>query len=422
MVVYYLKPKPSHYLFMQVRDPVRTLARSLPSPLAHPTFRQFSGHLRAAWGLILPLCTACWLAGCNWFIPEPGIGKAVAWPELEGWRHDRHAESWPALLRSCEQLGDREDWAQLCQAASTMPGPGDEEAREFYEKWFTAHVVYATGGKTSGLITGYYEPELKGRRQADARYRYPIYGRPDDLLIVDLAGLYPELKGKRLRGRLVGNKVVPYFSRAELHADPVAMAGNELVWVDDLVGLFFLHIQGSGRVRLRDGSILRVGYADQNGHPYRSIGRELIDMGELEREEVDMFSIREWLQNNPSEVDTLFERNPSYVFFTIRNEAEGGPTGSLNVALSPQRSIAVDRNVIPLGSPVWLDTILPESELPYRRLVLAQDTGGAIKGHVRADLFWGHGEHAERMAGLMKQSGRLYVLQPNTQTVVARGE
>ena len=242
------------------------------------------------------------------------------------------------------------------------------------------------------------------------RYTQP----PEDLLTVELSGLYPELKGKRIRGRLSGNKIVPYHSRESLQSSPEVLRGQELVWVDDPVALFFLHVQGSGRVVLRDGSVLGVSYADQNGHPYRSIGRELINMGELNKDDVNLFSIREWLHNNPSRANTLFGRNPSYVFFSVRPATDEGPNGSLNVPLVAERTIAVDPGIIPLGSPVWLDTTLPGSGESYRRLVLAQDTGGAIKGHVRADLFWGQGQRAEHMAGLMKQDGRLHVLRPRT--------
>ncbi len=344
--------------------------------------------------------------------PGPGIGNAVEWSQLEGWQMDRHAESWTSLLRGCSKLKDRPEWAAACHTADGMPSPTDEEAREFYEQWFTAHGVYAENGNRTGLITGYYEPLLFGSLEQTEQFRYPIYQRPEDLLSVELSGLYPELKGKRVRGRLSGNKIIPYHSRESLESSPKVLQGQELVWVDDPVALFFLHVQGSGRIVLRDGSVLGVGYADQNGHPYRSIGRELIAMGELNKDDVNLFSIRKWLDNNPTRINNLFERNPSYVFFTERPAPEEGPYGSLNVPLVAERTIAVDPGVIPLGSPVWLDTTLPGSGENYRRLVLAQDTGGAIKGHVRADVFWGQGQKAERMAGLMKQDGQLYVLRP----------
>ena len=365
--------------------------------------------------LIILLYSAVLLVSCALITPDPGIGKPVKWSDLKGWQSDRHAETWIPLLRSCDKLHDQPEWKALCQAAENFDSPTDQQAQLFYEEWFTPHPVYAIGGTRKGLITGYYEPLLFGSLEETERFKFPIYQRPQDLLTIDVSDVYPELKGKRVRGRLDGTTVVPYYNRATLDNNPELLNGHELVWVDDPLALFFLHVQGSGRVQLPDGTILGVGYADQNGHPYKSIGRELIDMGELEQEDVNLFSIRQWLRDNPGRVKTLFERNPSYVFFTTRSTPEDGPYGSLNVPLVAERAVAVDRSVIPLGLPVWLETTMPGSEEPYRRLVLAQDTGGAIKGHVRADLFWGQGPHAERMAGLMKEEGRLFVLKPNAQ-------
>ncbi len=355
------------------------------------------------------------VAGCVWFAPPPpGIGKPVSWSDLPGWQRDRLGESWPALLRSCSRINDSEPrWQRLCAAAETMSGVDDTQARNFYEKWFVPHRVHGAKGSREGLITGYYEPLLFGSRVRSDRFRFPLYGRPADLLTVDLGELYPELRGKRVRGRLQGARVVPYYSRAQIDSQPGVLSGTELLWVDDPVALFFLQVQGSGRVRLTDGSLVGVGYADQNGHPYRSIGRELIEMGELQRDEVSLFTIRDWLKRNPARAAALLNRNPSYVFFTLREDPGDGAIGSLNVPLTPERSVAVDRSVIPLGFPVWLDTTYPDgSGDRYQRLVLAQDTGGAITGPVRVDVFYGSGDRAERLAGAMKQSGRLYVLLP----------
>jgi membrane-bound lytic murein transglycosylase A len=359
------------------------------------------------------MIAAVGLNGCAWLAP-PGISGAVSWRTLPAWDQDRHAESWPALLRSCEKLARQDrSWEQVCAAAHGLSDPSDAQAREFFEEWFTPHKVRGAGWRNRGLITGYYEPLLQGRFTPSEQFRFPVYARPKDLLIVDLSELFPELKDKRVRGKLIGNKVVPYYNRQQIDTQQGLLEGQELLWVDDPVALFFLHIQGSGRMELADGRIVAVGYADQNGHPYRSIGRELIAMGELASEDVNMFSIRDWLRDHPHRAEALFHRNPSYVFFALRPAQQEGPVGSLNVPLTAQRSLAVDRNVIPLGVPVWLDTTRPGTNSePYRRLVLAQDTGGAIKGAVRADLFWGRGVTAERMAGLMKQPGRIFVLLP----------
>lgn len=361
--------------------------------------------------IVFLTCCSLLLWGCA-TPPEPGVGDAVRWSQLNGWQEDRQAESWVALLRSCSKLREQANWAALCRAADELHEPVDLQVRSFYEKWFVPHEINGADGEQSGLITGYYEPLLSGSPLQSERFRYPIYKRPDNLITVELSEIYPDLKGKRLRGRLVGNKIVPYYSRSSLDKDPGLLDGHELVWVDDPIALFFLHVQGSGRVQLPDDTIIGVGYADQNGHPYQSIGRELITMGELEKDDVNLFSIREWLRNNPERIDSLLGRNPSYVFFTERHVPGEGPYGSLNVPLVAERSVAVDPSVVSLGVPIWLETTLPDSGDAYHRLMLAQDTGGAIKGPIRADVFWGLGIRAERMAGLMKQPGKLFVLLP----------
>lgn len=349
--------------------------------------------------------------------PEPGIAQAISWSQLPGWLDDRPAQAWPALLNSCQKMPARDmRWQALCEDAALFPDPDDATARAFFETRFTPHAVNPNGGAADGLITGYYEPLLHGSRVKTQRFRYPLYRRPGDLVTVDLGELYPEFRGKRYRGRLSGNRVVPYYSRAELNGSESGkkppLAGQELLWVDDPVALFFLEIQGSGRVQLPDGEILNVGYADQNGHPYVPIGRTLLESGILKREDTTLPAIRAWLEANPDKAQTVLNSNPSYVFFTLREPQTAGPVGALNVPLSPERSIAVDPGFIPLGSPVWLDTSLPDGKRPYRRLMFAQDTGGAIRGPVRADLFFGFGENAEALAGAMRQRGKLFVLLP----------
>jgi len=347
----------------------------------------------------------------------PGIGKPVDWASLEGWEADNHGDAWAAFLKSCEKLR-REPWRGVCELAAMNGDLGGAEARAFFETHFEVRPVYAEDEVTEGLITGYYEPLLMGSWEPSAEFRYPLYGVPEDLLVVDLGDVYPQLKNMRLRGKLEGNRVIPYYDRAQLDDDPGLLQGREILWVNSPVDVFFLHVQGSGRVQLDDGSTTAVGYANQNGHPYQSIGRVLIEMGELEREEVTLFTIRDWLRSNPDRIPEILARNPSYIFFELRDDPTEGPVGSLNVPLTPERSIAVDRNVIPLGAPVWLETTLPdEDDSSFNQLMLAQDTGGAIKGHVRADVFWGQGFAAERMAGLMKQQGRLYVLLPKGYSV-----
>jgi len=360
------------------------------------------------------------LGACTTTRP-PGIGSPVEWSSLESWESDNHGDAWNGFLKSCQKLS-RQQWQEVCDLAKISGDLSDSEARAFFESHFEVRPVYAKDGETQGLITGYYEPLLQGSWEQSEEYPYPLYGVPEDLLVVDLGAVYPQLKGMRLRGKLVGNKVVPYHDRAQLDDDQELLQGAEILWVNSSVDLFFLHVQGSGLVELADGSIAAVGYAEQNGHPYQSIGRVLVDMGELQKDEVTLFTIRDWLQSHPDRLDEVLSKNPSYVFFELRDARADGPTGSLNVALTPRRSIAVDRSVIPLGAPVWLQTTLPnEVQSPLNQLMLAQDTGGAIKGYVRADVFWGRGSEAEKMAGLMKQQGELFVLLPRGFSIDGNG-
>jgi membrane-bound lytic murein transglycosylase A len=240
-----------------------------------------------------------------------------------------------------------------------------------------------------------------------------LYRVPDDLLTIDLASVYPELKNMRLRGRLVGKKVVPYSTRAEI--DKADIAGKELLWVDDPVEAFFLEVQGSGRVQLSDtGETVRVAYADQNGHPYKAIGRWLVEKGELTVPQATAQGIKAWIVANPGRRQELFNANPSYIFFKEERlpDPRIGPKGALGVPLTPSRSVAIDPSFLPLGAPIFLSTTQPASEVPVQRLMMGQDTGGAIRGAVRADFFFGFGGDAAENAGRMKQRGTIWVLMP----------
>ena len=339
------------------------------------------------------------------------------WSDLPGWMDDDPAAAWRAFLRSCTRLKTQAAWRETCALAEQLPAGA--AARTFFEAQFLPYRVANADGGVLGLATGYYEPLLRGSRRKEGPYRYPLYGAPADLLIVDLAEINPDLKHLRLRGRLDGRRVVPYYPRAEIERGLPALAGSELLWVDDAVDLFFLQIQGSGRVRLPSGELVRVGYADQNGQPYRSIGRYLVEQGELKLEQASMQGIKAWAAAYPEKLAALLNQNPSYVFFHELPAAkdgtktdEDGPAGALGVALTPERSIAVDPRYIPLGAPVFIATTWPGSAQPLARLVLAQDSGGAIRGAVRADYFWGFGEAAGAQAGRMRQSARMWVLLP----------
>lgn len=377
---------------------------------------------RAALGGALLLLSACAEPPPE----EPSLALSpVGYGDLAGWRNDDHAAALTALARSCARFaalpddravgpdglaGTIADWRELCAAAARAHGA----ARVFFEDWF-APFKATDRGRDEGLFTGYYEPLLHGALAESARYATPLYGRPDDLVTVDLVTFDLELKGKRIAGRVVDGKLRLYEARAEISAGALDGRARPIVWVDDPVDAFFLHVQGSGRIALDDGGTLRVGYAAANGRDYVSIGRVLIERGELTREAVSLQTIRAWLAAHPGEAQELLDQNPSFVFF---RKLEGdGPIGAQGVALTPGRSLAVDRKFLPLGAPVWLDITVPDADparpdRPLRRLLVAQDTGGAIKGPLRGDVFWGFGADAESIAGRMKHRGRLYLLLP----------
>ncbi len=317
-------------------------------------------------------------------------------------------------MASCQALRFREAWRAACADAAATPVTDDASARRLLESSFVAWRLANPDGRTEGLVTGYYEPLLRGSRVKQPPFVYPLYAPPDDLLTVDLSAVNPDLRNLRLRGRLQGRKVVPYWSRAEIESGAAPVAGKELVWVDDPIEAFFLQIQGSGRVRLTNGEIVRLGYADQNGHPYQSIGRTLVERGELLPGEASMQAIQAWAASHTDRLPELLNQNPSYVFFRelALPDPAAGPLGALGVPLTPQRSIAVDPRYVPLGAPVFIATTWPSSDLPLNRLVIAQDTGGAIRGPVRADYFWGFGPDAGALAGRMRQPGALWVLLP----------
>ena len=353
--------------------------------------------------------------------PAPVAGpvlRPVAFNALPGWDRDDVREAWPAFLTSCDVMVKRAAWKEPCTVARTVDANNAGAIRKFFEAFFVPHQVFNPDGTDNGLVTGYYEPLLNGARKRGGPYQTPLHRAPDDLLTVDLGSVYPELKNMRLRGKLVGNKVVPYPARAEL-TQSATMSGNELIWVDNPIDAFFLQVQGSGRVQFADTKeVVRVAYADQNGHPYRSIGRYLVDKGELTMDQASAQGIKAWLAANPKRQQELLNANPGYVFFKEEKltDPRKGPKGAMGVPLTPQRSVAVDPNFIPLGAPVFLSTTQPGSNVPLQRMMLAQDTGGAIKNAVRADYFWGFGAEAGEKAGKMKQRGMLWVLLPRPGT------
>jgi membrane-bound lytic murein transglycosylase A len=328
--------------------------------------------------------------------------RQVSFSDLAGWSDDALSEALPAARAACQVIlsgaadapigpngiaGRTMDWRSPCAGLLAVP-PNDDTIRSTVEVLFVPFLV-ADGAE--GLFTGYYEPELQGAREPSAAYSVPLYLRPPDL-----------------------TSAGPYLPRRDIEAGALAGRGLELAWVADPIDAFFLQVQGSGRIRLPDGGGIRVGYAANNGHPYTAIGRLLVDRGEMTKDAATMQTVRQWLRDHPDQAPAVMQANARYIFF---REIEGdGPIGSLGVALTPGRSLAVDASLLPLGAPIWLETTYPagtpEAGRPLRRLMVAQDTGGAIKGAVRGDIYWGSGEAALRYAGPMKQQGRYYLLLP----------
>ena len=345
-----------------------------------------------------------------------GVRAGPGLTDLPGWAEADLAPSLATFRKSCRALSRRADPSGLTTAADwadVCANPASD-ARAFFESQFATIII----GEGTGLNTGYFEPELIGARTNQPGSPFPVYRRPPELVEVDLGQFAESLKGKRIRGRVVNATLVPYFDRAEIEDGAIAGRGLEIAWVADPYELFFLHIQGSGRVRLADGSVLRIGYDGQNGRDYVGIGKLLRDRNLLGKGQASMDGIIGWMKANPEAGKALMRENGSYIFF--RPLTGDGPLGALNIALTPGLSVAADPAFTPLGAPLWLETSIPEpaatslgyAMTPFRALMVAQDTGGAIKGANRFDLFWGPGERARKIAGGLSSTGRAVFLLP----------
>jgi membrane-bound lytic murein transglycosylase A len=350
-------------------------------------------------------------------IPEYSLLKPSLWDEVDGLQLDNLSLAWPAWMQSCSTLINKPTWKNVCTAANqlndkTARNPASEAVQTYFKENFSVYKTTNVDGTDSGMITGYYQPILKGSRTKSAQYPNPLYAAPNDMITVELDSIFPELKFKRVRGRLVGNKLVPYYNRGEIETDTSPLKGREFMYIDDIIDVFFLQIQGSGLVRLDNGEQVHVGYADQNGHPYNSIGRLLVERGELTLAQASMQGIKNWARNNLTKLRELLNSNPSYVFFRELPAGLPGPLGALGVPILGERSVAIDPKFVPLGAPLFLSTTEPNSTKPLKRMMMAQDTGGAIKGGVRADFFWGAGPDAGAKAGAMKQNGKIWVFLP----------
>jgi membrane-bound lytic murein transglycosylase A len=366
--------------------------------------------------------------------PPPIAFRAAGFDDLPGYGQDRIGEAKPALERSCARISARSpersldgfdrygsvaEWLPFCAALASLPRGDDAALRRLIEAELQPVAVLGEG-KAQGLFTGYYEPLVRGSRKRHGAYQVPLYRQPPDLVQVDLGEFRDSLKGQRIAGRVRAGRLHPYDDRARIDEGALANRNLELVWLDDASDAFFLQVQGSGLVQLDDGGQIRVGFAAQNGFPYVAIGKVMIERGLLDRADVSLQSIRAWLRAHPDAAPELLRQNPSYVFFRELpppKDDTDGPRGAGGVALVPGRSLAVDRSLFALNLPVWLaasapDAAAPFADRPLQRLMVMQDTGGAIRGAVRGDVFWGHGDAAEAIAGRMKNPGRYWLLLP----------
>ncbi|UTW55441.1 murein transglycosylase A [Kordiimonas sp. SCSIO 12610] len=391
--------------------------------------RQIFGYIGAALALILVVIIALYYL-------SPKQTKAltfdrVDFAELPGWVDSQDINGgFKAFLKTCDSLlkkadgarlqgaqigGTAADWKPVCNAANAINRLSMVEVRTFYEANFKAFEV-SLNGNHEGLFTGYFEPLLKGSFKKSDRFQHAIYSLPKDLVSVDLGRFRPDLKGERIAGKIQNNRLIPYEDRAAIDTGALEQKADVLLWVDSPIDVFFLHIQGSGRVEMPDGTLQGVGYAGQNGHVYRAIGRDLIDMGEIERENISMQSIRSWLEKNTDSAQALMQKNRSYIFFRLLDGTDG-PFGSAGVGLTAGHSLAIDLRHLPMHAPVWLSASYPAANgnqnVQMDRLMVAQDTGGAIRGEIRGDVFWGFGDEAAAIAGKMQNTGRYWILLPN---------
>ena len=323
--------------------------------------------------------------------------RSVSWQDLPGWQEDDLTQAWPAWLKSCDALRKRNsdiNWRQVCSQANGVSDKDKQVIRQYFEANFQVYEVRNSAtGNESDLITGYYEPVMNGSQTRTATYTIPLYGMPNTWK---------------------GSKPNPAPTRAELMGSG-ALKGSELAWVQDPVAAAFMQIQGSGKIRLEDGRVLRLGYAGTNDQPFKSFAQWLLDRKEITRGEASMQGISAWAKRNPGRVEEMLNANPRFVFFKelpSNVSADLGPNGALGVPLTAERSIAIDLKAMPLGAPVFLSTSKPLTTQTFQKLVMAQDTGKAIVGGVRADYYWGSGDFAGELAGRMKQDGKMWLMLP----------
>ena len=339
--------------------------------------------------------------------------------DIENFEKDRFVEISGAFEKSCEAVGqkpslfsasqikvDAKKMSAVCAKFAALKKKSNKSVRKFIMQNFEPYLISANGS-TYGKFTAYYEAELKASKTKHGKYQHPIYGKPNDLIEINLKDFDESLPNKRILGRVENNRLVPYFTRSEI--ENAGIDAPVILWGDDKVDIFLMQIQGSAVALLDDGTTVRVSYADNNGHRFVGIGSILLQKGLLQKGEASMDKIRDWLKQNPQIADVNMKENPRFIFHKISDSS--GPVGALGVPLTAGRSLAVDADYIPLGSLLFLSTTAPDGR-PLQKLVAAQDIGAAIKGPVRGDYFWGHGETALLQAGKMNQKGELYILLP----------
>lgn len=360
--------------------------------------------------LIATLFLSLFFAGCSQKESKlemlPNISKAkvkrIEFKDIKGFYEDDLSLAFEVFKKDCKRAKRYNLFEDICLKAENFSNPS-----QFFTENFTAYELHNDDGTNEGLITGYYEPLLFGSRTKNEEYKYPIYKTPKDMYVIDLSAAYPELDKYRLRGKVVNGKILAYDERAELNKRDDLEA---ICYVNDEIDLFFLQIQGSGKVQLDTGEFVNVGYSNQNGHKYFAIGRALLKEGVLEKTGASLQGIKRYLKENPSKIESILNKNKSYIFFTERKQSA---TGALGTPLVAHRNLAVDRKYIPLGMPVFINTKNSVSQEKIDTLMVAADVGGAIKGQIRADFYFGNGDNAELWAGGMKEKGKLTILVPN---------
>lgn len=378
----------------------------------------------AALLVTLALVTFLWWSG-----PSKTLFRQVSFEQLPGWGSSEVKQSLKTFQTSCRSFVRQDpervvgtdaidlkakDWQPACRAALAIHPITEKAAKDFFQTWF-APVEFYDKKPVNGLFTGYYLPLLKGSYTQSDAFNVPLYELPKNMVTVDLGLFIPELKNNKLVGRVEGNKLLPYYTREQINKGAITNNAKVLVWVNNPIDRLFLEIQGSGIVELEDGKRIYVGYDGQNGAPYTAIAAVLMKKGVMTKESASMQAIKKYLQDHPQEMEAVINQNKSFIFF--RKLALNAAMGSQGVALTPGYSLAVDRQWIPLGVPLWLSTTRPDAKnpklsKPMQRLMIAQDTGGAIRGKVRGDVFWGGGNEATLIAGHMKNEGRYWLLLP----------